>query len=394
MIEVMSGYPIKADDKNWYKTFTNPANRRPDYPITWLDKLPYNAFATIDGGNYSTCTPGENGGVPTWKIPIVGTASTVYQYKSADKTPEPVTPSTSKAPQAEQPPQTSRPPNAPTIIPSRAPEEISLPPAPNGPAKSPPPANGTPNPQPRPNNAPKPAAPEITPPPTLSKPNAPFTLLPSGAGLVLPNGNTLTAGNTLTISGTPYSLTSSQGAIYLLNSGKTVALSPPAPKLPAGYLSLPSASGSGIVLPNGQTLRPGSATTVNGVPVSLASAASFLVVSGTTIGLSAVTGMPQGYEVLPSGSGVLLPNGATLRPGVATTVDGVEVSLGAESSVVVFGGKTVAASSVSGGGASEATGTGTGAASLGEGRSRFGDVCGEVIVTGMCALVLICLQVL
>ncbi|KAJ4302664.1 hypothetical protein N0V90_001553 [Kalmusia sp. IMI 367209] len=103
-------------------------------------------------------------------------------------------------------------------------------------------------------------------------------------------------------------------------------------QLPSGISVLPS--GSGVVLPNGETLRPGSATTVNGIPVSILPTESAIIVGGT--------------ETVPLGPSptdfIVLPNGETLTPGVLTTIAGVPVSLSLGATQIVANGSTFAIS--------------------------------------------------
>ena len=103
-------------------------------------------------------------------------------------------------------------------------------------------------------------------------------------------------------------------------------------------------------MPNGETLKPGADTTVNGVVVSLAASVSALVISGVTMDLAPATtaqaALLQGFSVLPGGVGVVLPNGKTLSVNGETMVGGVSVAL-KSSGVMVVGSSTVTITSES-----------------------------------------------
>ncbi|KAJ4293479.1 hypothetical protein N0V90_008762 [Kalmusia sp. IMI 367209] len=100
-------------------------------------------------------------------------------------------------------------------------------------------------------------------------------------------------------------------------------------ELPSGFSALPSRSG--LVLPNGQTLEPGLATTVSSVLISLAPSANFIAINGTRT-------IPLVPDVTRN---VVLPNGETLVPGVLTTISGVPVSLSPGETRVFIDGSTI-----------------------------------------------------
>lgn len=82
------------------------------------------------------------------------------------------------------------------------------------------------------------------------------------------------------ISGTSYSLqTGSGGTVTALIVGRvTPSLPTPSATLPAAYSIGESTE---VILPNNETLRPDSVTTVNEVPVSLAASNSAVVIART-----------------------------------------------------------------------------------------------------------------
>lgn len=233
------------------------------------------------------------------------------------------------------------------------------------PAKSDKPSQGQASDQPGPQDTPTPPQGGPTPPvvPTrVPVPSPPaglpdgFSVLPSGPGIVIPGSRTLEPGSVTKVSkvvisegpGTSTTIfdvqvsLGSTGGFIAIGESKTIPLVPAqtdSPELPSGFFVLPS--GSGVVLPNSETLEPGSATKVDGVPISLSPSDGFIVVEGTkTIPL---TSAPTATE------DIVLPNGDTLEPGVRTTILGVPVSLSPGETEVVIGGSTVTlASTVSG----------------------------------------------
>ncbi|ORX94932.1 hypothetical protein BCR34DRAFT_205159 [Clohesyomyces aquaticus] len=311
-IQLDTVYPLGVNDQSWYYTFYNDGRT-----VTYLDKLPTGAYENLESGRFRTCTPGSIGGVPTTKIPIIGTRSTVFQYKSAVQS--------TSVPQ----PGSSIPGNKP--------------PGAGAPVTMPPPTSAA---QIRPsspkNEAPGTQAPQVTQAPAVTQPSSTIRVLPSSAGVLLPNGETLAPGSATTISGTPFSLRTSSGATALIVGGVQLPIYPPVPTLPPGYSLLPS--GAGLVMPNGQILPAGSATTLGGTTISLASLGSSIVIGSSTIELPSASGLPPNYFVLPSG-GVLLPNGGTLTPGEGTVVSGDFVSFATSNSALIFGGTTVAVAS-------------------------------------------------
>ncbi|KAL9072373.1 MAG: hypothetical protein Q9157_005117, partial [Trypethelium eluteriae] len=109
-------------------------------------------------------------------------------------------------------------------------------------------------------------------------------------------------------------------------------------------------SGGGIILPNGQTLSAGYSTNINDVPLSLAPDGNALVEGSLAISLSAPTteeSLTIGSNVMPisyaqSNEGIILFNSQILHPGEATTISGTTISLTAGETAVVVNGKTEA----------------------------------------------------
>lgn len=165
-------------------------------------------------------------------------------------------------------------------------------------------------------------------PPTVPILPTGFVNLPSSSGILLPNGDTLAPGTVTTLDGIPISLSSDESVVVIGSETIPLALPTNLAALPPGYALLPS--GTGLLLPNGQTLAPGTATVVSGVSVSLSPFMTEAVVGGITISL-----------VSPPTDAIVLPNGQTLTPGVLTMINGVSVSLASSPTAVVINGSTV-----------------------------------------------------
>lgn len=192
---------------------------------------------------------------------------------------------------------------------------------------------------------------------TIGSEAVPVSYASNSAGLVLPNGNTLSPGSAITYNGVTISLLPSQTYPAIVVGTSTVT--PPTP-LTIGSEAIPisyAPSSADLILPNGHTLRPGSATTYNGITISLASsAANEVIIGSSTVNLPAIavsaTALPSatappsllGHPIsyAPSSAGIVLPNGETLAPGSATTISGTAVFLAKGETAVVVGSSTVA----------------------------------------------------
>lgn len=272
-------FPVRTDDTTWISTFINAGKW-----VTYLSEVPIEIYATYDGHDLRDCAPVPMDGIPNTKIAVRGIASTVYNF---------LTPTSTGMPQGSPPP----------ASPSRGP--------------------GSPSPPGRPGpNMPSPTPTSVA-------------VIIGGTTIPLDTGN---QGGTRT--GSP-------GSPQDPGDDKP-AESPVAPLLPSGFSLLPSATG--VVLPNGETLTMGETTLISGTPVAfgVASGAPALVFGGTptTIAFDAPTRLPLGLSLLPGGNGVLLPDGGTLLPSMATTIDGTVVSLPVSGAEVIVGGKTVEFSSL------------------------------------------------
>jgi hypothetical protein len=97
---------------------------------------------------------------------------------------------------------------------------------------------------------------------------------------------------------------------------------------------------SGVV----SAITPGQQTTINDVPISFGTSATFVVIDGTqTIAIPPSTPAPQQAPVVVGGTTIDIGHIATeLDPGKVTTVNGIPISLDASASNVVVGGtKTI-----------------------------------------------------
>ncbi|KAL5373521.1 hypothetical protein DPSP01_012650 [Paraphaeosphaeria sporulosa] len=134
----------------------------------------------------------------------------------------------------------------------------------------------------------------------------------------------LQPGQATVVNGVTVSLDTRSFAIVV--GSETIAVSAaqsgivvPVPTLLPTDLSFVSASGGGIVLPNGETLAPGQATTYAGLPVSLASGmAGIVVVDGTvSIPVAGSTGGSSASSTTAAGD-AQFTGGATPGAGIQT----------------------------------------------------------------------------
>ena len=158
----------------------------------------------------------------------------------------------------------------------------------------------------------------------------PISLLPGGTVAVI-------AGSTESLSPT-----NSPAAINPENSGVTEILT-------VGG-STYTDSGSGFVI-DGQTLTPGGQITISGTPVSLDSGASFAVVAGSTETLAttnkgaggpALTIVIGGSTFTANSASQFIIDGQTLTPNGQITVAGTPISLEPDASSAVVGGSVTA----------------------------------------------------
>ena len=171
----------------------------------------------------------------------------------------------------------------------------------------------------------------------------------AGSAFVV-NGQTLTRGGVITISGTKVSYASEGTAVVI--DGVTQALDQAtlnsAPVLTVGGQAYTARTGSNFVI-NGATLVPGGQVIVDGTTISLASGGTAAIVNGVTQRLSqaiaeAVLSIGGQTYTAHSGPGFVI-GGQTLIPGQVITVDGTTVLLESDGTAAVVNGVTQTLSS-------------------------------------------------
>ena len=167
-------------------------------------------------------------------------------------------------------------------------------------------------------------------------------------------GQTLQAGSSaITISGSKISLAPSASAVVI--NGQTAALTPHSilatvapPAITVGGSTIKPTNSDEYVVA-GQTLKPGSAITVSGTPISLASGALDVVIGSSTAHLkpqilALTTEAPVitmgAAQVTPVGPGEYIYGGQTFEPGDMMTISGTIVSLAADDSFLEIGDST------------------------------------------------------
>ncbi|KAL5374014.1 hypothetical protein DPSP01_012248 [Paraphaeosphaeria sporulosa] len=185
----------------------------------------------------------------------------------------------------------------------------------------------------------------------LTVAGAAITPLPSAGPSFTIDGQLLTPGGRITVSGTAISLAPG-GTAFVVN-GAITTLAPSATLLTIGgntYTALPSAGPAFVIA--GQTLTPGGTITVAGITISLAPGASALVVNGVTTLLSpgsranpeaVITNPPlltigtHTYTARPGSGTEFVIGGQTLTPGGVVIVDGTTISLSPGATQLVYG---------------------------------------------------------
>lgn len=158
---------------------------------------------------------------------------------------------------------------------------------------------------------------------------------------------TLSRGGIITASGIPISL--AQGGTKAIVGGTTQILEPAipqatpiAPVITIGT-QIVTANTQGQYVVGSQTLIPGGAISVSGVPVSLASGGAYAVVGSNTetLGIATPPALTVGSQVLTVNSmGQYTADGQTLSPGGQITISGTTVSLASGGAYAVVGTST------------------------------------------------------
>ena len=163
-------------------------------------------------------------------------------------------------------------------------------------------------------------------------------------------GQTLAPGSAITVDNTPISLAPEPTAVFIGGSSFAVNNVPAptaAPSITFGG-SVITASNSQFVI-EGQTLTPGGAITVSGTAVSLGDSGSTLVVGSSTfaVGGTMAPVFSVGDTEYTASASTFVVQGQTLTPGGSVTIGGTVYSLQPGGTAVVIGGtSTVSLSSV------------------------------------------------
>ncbi len=197
-------------------------------------------------------------------------------------------------------------------------------------------------------------APSPAGPPSITFGASIITANPSSQFVIA--GQTLSPGNAIEVSGTKLSLGPSAALIVIGSSTVALNHSPgitPAPSSQAFIFggSTFTANPTAPIIIAGQTLSPGgSAITVSGTRLSLATSASQAVIDGVTIPLNTNTSPITAAPALTIGDQTITANpasqyviaGQTLVPGgPAITVSGTRLSLATSASQLVVGSSTI-----------------------------------------------------
>lgn len=160
------------------------------------------------------------------------------------------------------------------------------------------------------------------------------------------DGQTLIPGApAITVSGTPISLAPTPSQVVIGSS--TIILGPGStpPPLTFGSQTFTANSASDYII-DGQTLLPGApAITISGTPISLAPAASQVVIGSNTITLDPVLPPPpltfNSQTITANSASNYIIDNQTLIPGApALTISHTPISLAPDASAVVVGGRT------------------------------------------------------
>ena len=178
--------------------------------------------------------------------------------------------------------------------------------------------------------------PAITPAPALTIGNQVVTA--NSLNQYLISDQTLTPGGVIVVSGTPISLSPDRSALAVGNSVENLALTPP-PALTIGSQTITANSQNQYII-NGQTLTPGGLVTVSGTPISLSPDESALAI-GTSIENLAPTPAPVltiGSQIITANSqNQYVVSGQTLTAGGLITISGTPISLSPDKTALLVG---------------------------------------------------------
>lgn len=153
---------------------------------------------------------------------------------------------------------------------------------------------------------------------------------------------TLTPNGKIVVSGTTISLLPSASALIIGSTTKALKPNFALPPLILGSKAYTADSGSQYIV-NGQTLSPGGYITMSGTSISLASIPSALDDAGNLEPLFSRFALPSltiGSKIYTANqASAYIIDGQTLTPGAQITVDGTTVSLAPQASALVVGSK-------------------------------------------------------
>ena len=190
------------------------------------------------------------------------------------------------------------------------------------------------------------SAPAITPAPAvLSFHGSSYTADASSDFII--DGQTLTPGAAITVSGTPISLASGGAVAVVGTSTQSLKSITPAPAMLSFDGSSYTADASSDFIIAGQTLTPGGVITVSGTRISLPSGGAIAIIGSSTQSLAnaaIVTPAPvltfDGSTYTADASSDFIIAGQTLTPGGIITISGTPISYDGSGNDVVIGTST------------------------------------------------------
>lgn len=168
------------------------------------------------------------------------------------------------------------------------------------------------------------------------------TLTANAQGQYVVDGQTLHRGGAITVSGTPISLAPGGAYAVIGSSTEVLAITTPPPALTIGTRVV-TANAQGQYIVDGQTLTPGGGISVSGTPISLAAGGAYAVIGSSTENL-AITPRPAltvGTQVVTANiQGQYIIDGQTLTRAGVITISGTQVSLAPNGAFAVVGTST------------------------------------------------------
>ena len=164
-------------------------------------------------------------------------------------------------------------------------------------------------------------------------------------------GQTLTPGGKITVSGTIISLATDDSSAVIADSTQSLQLAPVPTGLPTLVFhgSTYTANAASAFVIEGQTLTPGSQIIISGTPISLATDDSSAIIAGSTQSLKPApitTGLPtlvfKGSTYTADSNSDFVIGGQTLTEGGVVTVAGTPISYASNGADVVVGTSTEA----------------------------------------------------